>query len=219
MPKLPFPIAYSFMKKILISLLLLFVASVILPFYIIDIATENKVYDNINEIPKNKVGVVLGTSKRLSNGNMNLYFKYRIDALVELYTKGKIEFVLVSGDNALISYNEPRDFKRELIKRGIPAAKIYLDFAGFRTLDSVIRAQKVFGQNSFTVVSQEFHNKRAVYIASLNGIQTIGFNAKDVSKKYGFKVSLREYLARTKVFIDLLLQVQPKFLGPKIDIK
>lgn len=207
------------MKKILLFLIVLFGLAVFLPFNIIELQTKKNVFNHIDSVPKNKVGVVLGTSKRLSNGNVNLYFKYRIDATVALFEQGKIDFVLVSGDNATKYYNEPKDFKKELIKKGIPAEKIYLDFAGFRTLDSVIRASKVFGQNSFTVISQEFHNKRAIYIASLNNINVVGYNAKDVSKKYGVKVYLREYLARTKVFVDVLFNVQPKFLGPKIDIK
>lgn len=207
------------MKKIPLLLIILFGLAVFLPFNIIELQTKKSVFNNLDAIPKNKVGMVLGTSKRLSNGNVNLYFKYRIEATVALFKQGKIDFVLVSGDNATKYYNEPKDFKKELVKKGIPADKIYLDYAGFRTLDSVIRASKVFGQNNFTVISQEFHNKRAIYIASLNDINVVGYNAKDVSKKYGFKVYLREYLARTKVFVDVLFNVQPKFLGPKIDIK
>lgn len=212
-------ITKKIMKKIVIILSVLLVVSVLLPNYIIDVKTESYVYNSIDEIPKNKVGLVLGTSKWSRTGQVNLFFKYRIDAAVELYEKGKIEFILVSGDNALVEYNEPKSFKEELIKRGIPENKIFLDYAGFRTLDSVVRASKVFGQESYTVISQEFHNKRAVYIASLNNLNVIGFNAKDVNKNYGFKVYLREYLARTKVFVDILFNVEPKFLGPKIEIK
>jgi len=199
--------------------MILFLLTVVfLPFFIIKMFSKNEVYNDLNKIPKNRVGVVLGTSKKIKNGSVNLYFKYRIDAVVKLYKAHKIEFILVSGDNATKYYNEPRDFKKELIKRGIPSNKIFLDFAGFRTLDSVLRAYKVFGQKSFTIVSQKFHNERAVFIAKLNGINAIGFNAKDVSMRYGFKVHLREYLARTKVFVDILFNVQPKFLGKKITI-
>ncbi|MDO3694017.1 ElyC/SanA/YdcF family protein [Wenyingzhuangia sp. chi5] len=207
------------MKKIFTIILVILGISILLPNYIISVKTENKVYNNVNEIPKNKVGLVLGTSKWNREGGVNLFFKYRIDAVVELYNNGKIEFILVSGDNSTIAYNEPEFFKKELIKRGIPKEKIFLDYAGFRTLDSVIRAYKVFNQQSYTVISQEFHNKRAIYIASLNNINAIGFNAKDVTNEYGFKVYLREYLARTKVFIDILFNVKSKFLGPKIEIK
>ena len=105
-------------------------------------------------IKKNKVGLVLGTAKVLQNGRLNLYFKYRIEATVALYKEGKIEFVLVSGDNSVKGYDEPTDFKDELVKRGIPPEKIFLDYAGFRTLDSVIRAKEIFGQEQITIISQ-----------------------------------------------------------------
>lgn len=125
---------------------------------------------------------------------------------------------MVSGDNGHVSYNEPKEFRKELIKRGIPKEKIYLDYAGFRTLDSMVRAKEVFGLEEVTVISQQFHNERAIYIAKKNGLEAIGFNAQDVQGYSGFKVKTREALARTKVFLDLFLNVQPKFLGEKIAI-
>ena len=140
-------------------------------------------------------------------------------ATVKLYKAGKIDFVLVSGDNGRTEYDEPTDFKDELIKNAIPENKIFLDYAGFRTLDSVVRAKKVFGQKSITIISQEFHNERAIFLAKRHGIKAVGFNAKDVTTRYGLKVEIREYFSRTKVFIDLLLGVQPKFLGEAIEIK
>lgn len=187
--------------------------------YTIDKNSKNKTYTDSSQIEKNKVGLVLGTSRTLKNGTINLYFKYRITATVELFNKGKIDFILISGDNGNENYDEPSDFKNELIKFGIPENKIFLDYAGFRTLDSVIRAKEIFGQQSITIISQQFHNERAIYLAEENGIKAIGFNAKNVSGRYGIKVRIREYLARTKVFIDILFGVKPKFLGEKIEIK
>jgi SanA protein len=199
--------------------LLMFLLGVILfSNYAIEKGAKDKVFSDINEVPKNYVGMVLGTSKKMKSGNVNLYFTYRINATVELYKSGKIEYVLVSGDNSTQSYDEPTDFKNELIKKGIPANRIYLDYAGFRTLDSVVRAKEIFGQNKLTIISQEFHNERAVYIAAKHDVKAIGYNAKGVSRRYGLKVQIREYFARTKVFIDLLLGIQPKFLGDKIQI-
>jgi SanA protein len=180
---------------------------------------NNKTYSDLNKIEKNKVGMVLGTSKTLRNGTINLYFKYRIDAVVDLYENGKIDFILVSGDNGNKNYDEPTDFKDELIKQGIPENRIFLDYAGFRTLDSVVRAKEIFGQNEITIISQQFHNERAIYLAEKNGLKAIGFNAKDVSGRYGLRVQLREYLARTKVFLDIILRIKPKFLGDKITIE
>lgn len=184
----------------------------------IELNSKEKTFSDISKIKKNKVGLVLGTSKRLANGNINLYFKYRINAVVELYNSGKIDYVLVSGDNGEIYYNEPSDFQNELIKRGIPKSRIFLDYAGFRTLDSVVRAKEIFGQNELTIISQQFHNERAIYLAEKNGLKAIGFNAQDVNINYGLKIQLREYLARTKVFLDILFNVQPKFLGEKVQI-
>lgn len=187
--------------------------------YSIEKNSKNKTFFDASQIEKNKVGLVLGTSRTLKNGTINLYFKYRIEATVELFNKGKIDFILISGDNGNENYDEPTDFKNELVKFGIPENKIFLDYAGFRTLDSVIRAKEIFGQQNITIISQQFHNERAIYLAEKNGINAIGFNAKDVSGRYGIKVKIREYFARTKVFIDILFRVKPKFLGKKIEIK
>ena len=200
-------------------ILILPVLIVLISNYSIENYAKGKTFSDASKIKKNKVGLVLGTAKMLTNGMVNLYFKYRIEATVELYKKGKIDFVLVSGDNGNKSYDEPTDFKNELIKYGVPEDKIFLDYAGFRTLDSVVRCKEIFGQDKITIISQQFHNERAIYIAKNNQIEAIGFNARDVSGRYGLKVKLREYLARTKVFIDILLNVKPKFLGKKIEIK
>lgn len=204
--------------KILLVLISVVLVFIVVSNYTIASYAQEKTYDEVSAIQKNKVGLVLGTSKMLQNGRVNLYFKYRIEATVALYKAGKIEFVLVSGDNSTSSYDEPTDFKEELIKKGIPEHKIFLDYAGFRTLDSVIRAKEIFGQEKITIISQEFHNERAIYLAGKNDIEAIGFNARNVSRRYGLKVQLREYLARTKVFLDMLFGVEPKFLGEKIEI-
>jgi len=193
--------------------------SIFLSNYLIEKNTVNKTFTEVDVIPKNNVGLVLGTSKKLSNGNVNLYYKYRIDATLKLYKAGKIQYVIVSGDNGNESYDEPTDFKNDLIAGGIPANKIYLDYAGFRTLDSIVRVKEIFGQNKVTVISQAFHNERAIYLAQNFDIDAVGFNAQDVSGRYGLKVKLREYLARTKVFVDILFNVQPKFLGEKIEVR
>ena len=163
--------------------------------------------------------MVLGTSNRLTDGSPNPYYTNRIEATVTLYTAGKIEFVLVSGDNGSIYYNEPNTIKKDLIDAGIPENVIFLDYAGFRTLDSVVRAKFIFGLEKVTVISQQFHNERAIYVAKLKGLDAIGYNAEDLPASQGIKVQLREYLARVKVFIDVLLNTQPKFYGAKIDIK
>lgn len=187
--------------------------------YRINHTTANQIFTNTELIPHNKVGLLLGTSKYLKSGNSNLYFEYRITATESLFKSGKIENVVISGDNSRKDYNEPQDMKNELIKRGIPENKIYLDYAGFRTFDSVYRMKEIFGQTSFTIISQEFHNQRAIYIANQLQLNTVGFNSKDVDAYYGIKTKLREKLARTKVMLDLLFGKKPKFLGEKIMIE
>jgi len=210
------------LKKILKIFGLLLILLVLIIFacnIIISSTADGKTFTDISSTPKNRVGLVLGTSNKLTNGSPNPYYTYRIDATKALYNAGKIEFILVSGDNGSIYYNEPDTFKKDLIKAGIPEHVIFLDYAGFRTLDSMFRAKFIFGLDDVTVISQKFHNERAIYIAKQKGLNAIGFNAQDVSTSQGLKVQLREYLARVKVFIDMLLNTQPKFYGTTVEIK
>lgn len=180
---------------------------------------RNYLYDTTSSIPANKVGVILGTSKKLGDGRRNMYFYNRIDAAVELYKAGKIQYILVSGDNATRYYNEPKDMKNALLNRNVPDSAIYMDRAGFSTFDSMIRSRKVFGQDRITIISQKFHNERAVFIAREKGIDAVGYNAEDVDAYNGFKTRVRELLARVKVFLDLyILNQSPKKLGPGINI-
>lgn len=180
---------------------------------------KSKIFDNKDEVPETKVGLLLGTSKLLSNGYENLYFKYRIEAAATLYKSGKISRIVVSGDNSNKDYDEASDMKYDLIAKGVDSNHIYLDYAGFRTFDSMKRLKEIFGQNKAIIISQKFHNERAIYIGEKLGMEVYGFNAKDVSKNYGFRTNLREYLARVKMLLDFMIGVEPKFLGEKVEIK
>jgi SanA protein len=199
-----------------IGLVLLFI-SVVADFSVKRM-TASSMYYSIDQLPKTKVGLLLGTSKYVRKGRLNLYYSYRIDAAVELFNAGKIDYILVSGDNSTINYDEPTTMRNDLIERGIPADRIFLDYAGFRTLDSVVRAKEIFGQTRLTIISQRFHNERAVVLASHFGIEAYGFCARDVKFKGGFKTKVRELMARNKLFLDLMFGKQPKFLGERIDI-
>ena len=182
--------------------------------------TSSSIFDNVDSIPKNRVGLLLGTNKNLSNGYENQYFKYRIDATARLYHAGKIDRIIVSGDNSRHEYNESEYMRTDLVALGVPDSCIYLDYAGFRTFDSMLRCLKIFGQTRYTVISQRFHNERAIFIAQHVGKDVVGFNARDVSQRAGFKTMLRERFARVKVFLDIyVLNTKPKFLGAKIDVK
>ncbi|MEZ4797520.1 MAG: ElyC/SanA/YdcF family protein [Flavobacteriaceae bacterium] len=204
--------------KILIALILLIALSIYLPNKVITNNAKGKTFTNVKLIPKNKVGIVLGTPKFVSNGLVNLFYTYRLEAAATLYKAQKVDFILASGDN-LTSNDEIKVFKEDLIKLGIPEEKIFLDYAGFRTLDSMVRAKEIFGQESITIISQKFHNERAIYLAKKFDIKAVGFNAKDVSEQYGRYTTVREYLARTKAVLDILIGKEPRFLGEKIEIK
>ena len=208
-------------KRMVATVLLLLTAAILFLFISNNMisATANRTFSNTDSIPYHKVGLVLGTSRNLQNGSINPYYKYRVDAAIALFKAGKISYVIVSGDNSTRDYDEPTDFKRDLVKGGIPEERIFLDYAGFRTLDSVVRARAIFGQAAISIISQQFHNERAIFLADHFGIEAVGFNAtRDVPSRFGMKVKAREYLARAKVFWDLIFHVQPKFLGEKISI-
>lgn len=182
-------------------------------------STRAQLYNDITAVPARKVGLVLGASKNTVRGTDNIYFTYRMQAAWELYKSGKVQYLLLSGDNHTEDYDEPTDMRDALLKLGVPDSCIVLDYAGFRTLDSVVRCKEVFGEDSVTVISQEFHNQRALFIANKSGMHAIGFNAREVNKNYSFRTRFREYFARVKCVLDLyILHTDSKFLGEKIRI-
>jgi SanA protein len=176
-------------------------------------AGEGILYDDVDKLPdesNQRVALVFGCAEKI-NGNNNLYFKYRIEAAHDLWKAGKVRGFIVSGDNSRDDYNEPKDMKLSLMKKGVPADKIICDYAGLRTMDSVIRVEKIFGVKEVILVSQKFHNERAAYIAQKRGIDAIGYNAQDVK---GRETQKREYLARVRMWVDEnILKTTPKYLG------
>lgn len=184
----------------------------------IRIAAAPLVFDTPGDIPHNRVGVVLGTSEKGRGGGPNAYFTHRIKAAADLYHAGKVDHLLLSGDNGRSDYNEPLAMRNALINAGVDSSSITLDHAGFRTFDSMVRAREVFGQERFTVISQRFHNERAIFIAQRAGLQVVGYNATDVAGRSGWRTLLREKAARVKVFVDHLFGVEPRFLGEPVVI-
>lgn len=178
-------------------------------------AASGKIFHTTEAVPANKVGLVLGTGKLTARGNLNLHFTQRIEAAVKLFNSGKVCHLIVSGDNSVQTYDEPTDMRDALVAAGVPTNAITCDYAGFRTLDSIVRAKTVFGLTNFTVVTEEFHCPRAIWIAQRHGLQAVAFAAPDLSVRWAARVKIREALARTWCALDLyVFNRQPKFAGP-----
>ncbi len=176
-------------------------------------------YSNIDRVPVRLVGLVLGCVKKVGPYD-NEYFKTRVDAAAKLFHAGKVRYLIVTGDNSHDGYDEPTDLKAALIEKGVPADRIYCDYAGFRTLDSVVRANKVFGQDDCTIISQRFHNERALYLARRHGMpDAVAFDARDPVYGSVYKMYLREVFARCQAVFDVeFLHTKPRFLGKRISI-
>jgi SanA protein len=175
---------------------------------------KGKCHTQLAAIGPRPVALLLGTSRNF-NGRMNGFYTRRIEAAAALFKAGKVRAILASGDNSRRDYDEPSDMRADLIAAGVPAEFITLDYAGFRTRDSVIRAKKVFGQTDLIIVSQRFHAERALYIARGQGIEASAFIAADPNSNASNRiVRAREIFARTLAVADSLIGRKPKFLGP-----
>ena len=183
----------------------------------IRIASSGRLYDKttIEQVPDARAAVVLGCVRILKDGSRNRFYGYRIRAAAELYKAGKVKAIIVSGDNHVKGYDEPSDMKEDLVAEGIPAEKVVCDYAGFRTLDSVVRAKEVFGAERFIVVSQPFHVRRALFLALGFGCDAYGYAAEDVRGINSVMTLLREQLAKIAALMDVVIRRQPKFLGAR----
>lgn len=203
----------------------IFLAVSLFIFFYISKYSRPFIFDDINKIEKNKVGLLLGTSPVTSAGERSLFFITRMEAAKKLLENDKIEYILVSGDNRSVAYNEPKYMKNYLLKLDIATTSIISDYAGRRTLDSVLRSNQIFNQNKITIISQKFHNERAIFIARKNNIEAVGFNAIYPYDNFfsNFKVNaktfIRELLARDIAILDLFIGKKPEILGESIEIK
>jgi len=205
--------------KIVIALLFACLVFILLCNFWVVYCTKQYNYFSIKNLPSNDVALVLGTSKKTDKGKENLFFKYRMEATARLFKEGKIKYIILSGNNDSEYYNEPLDMQRALLNMGIPENVMTLDYAGFRTFDSVVRCKEVFNQDNFTVISQNFHNARALYIAHNEGINAISFAAQDVPDGYSLRTLIREYLARPKAVLDVHILRPKTVLTSNIEIK
>ena len=120
--------------------------------------------------------------------------------------------LLVSGDNGTTSHDEPTAMRDYLVQHGVPSDKVVLDYAGFDTWDSCVRAKKIFGVDRALVVTQQFHLARAVFLCRPAGIDADGVaDAHDVGNRVSF--ALREIPAAVKAGWDAILHPDPRFLG------
>lgn len=179
-------------------------------------STEENVIAHVADLPDTKVALVLGTSQKLVNGLPNPFFENRIQAAALLYKEGKVSHFILSGDNRTRYYNEPASMKRALMKFGVPESAITLDYAGLRTLDSVVRSKKIFGQDKLIIITQPFHSYRALFISRFYDIEAVALIAQEPRQETAAKVYWREYIARTIAVLDLyILRTKPRHLGDK----
>ncbi len=179
-------------------------------------STNDYIYSNWALLPDNQVGVVLGTSNYTRGGDDNPYFHGRVQAAAELYKLGKVRHLIVSGANPDARYNEPRKMWQELVKLGVPSDAITMDFAGFRTLDSIARMQEVFGLERGTIITQRYHAHRAVFLGRKMNMQVVAYAPPPPPSP---RNRVREVFARVKAVLDLfLLRTEPRFLGEPVTI-
>jgi len=204
-------------RLLVLSALVVFLSVLAINVVMINKAKDAS-YSSVSEVPTNDVALVFGSRFKTARGNINPFFYSRMKAAAELYHAKKVKHILVSGDNHSKDYDESTDMKNYLISLGIKSKDITLDYAGFRTLDSVVRCKEIFGVEKITLVSQEFHTPRALFLARAEGIDAIAYNADKVANSE--RVQFREKLARLKAFIDrYILFKKPKFLGEKEPIR
>jgi SanA protein len=203
----------------LVTLVVLMAAAIFFINFAMVRSAGNLLYKDSSTVPDNDVGLVLGTGPILGNGEPNWHFKVRIDAAAKLYYDGKVKHLLLSGDNHTQGYDEPTEMKMALVKKGVPESAMTLDYAGFRTLDSVVRAKKIFGQQRVTIVTEEFHAARAIFLARHSGLDSVVFCADSLPMKWAVRVELREIGARIKAVLDVyVFHRGPRFLGEKAPI-
>jgi SanA protein len=205
-------------KAFFISILLFFLFLILLNVWIVK-STEKKVYSDIQKLPDNKVALVLGTSHRTVKGDPNPFFEKRMETAADLFRAGKVAHFILSGDNRTQYYNEPMRMKKALMRRGVPENAITLDYAGLRTLDSIVRSKEIFGQGKITIITQPFHCYRALFISDFYDIDAVAMVADEPDFEETPAVRIREYFARAKAVLDLyILRTSPRFLGQKEEL-
>ena len=165
-------------------------------------ASKGRVYSDVDEIPHRGVGLLLGTSPKGRRGGVNIFYNHRIDAAVELYEAGKVDRFIISGAKKGPDYDEPQAMREALVVRGVPDSILVLDGEGFHTIESIVRAKEVFGVDTLTIISQEFHNRRSLYMAKRNDMDAVAYNAANTTiLRWRIIMFLRERASRVKAVL------------------
>ncbi|HEX7016979.1 MAG TPA: ElyC/SanA/YdcF family protein [Cyclobacteriaceae bacterium] len=206
-------------KKVFLLLLLVFAVALAGVNAWMILSTRAYVFDSVETVPSRKVGLVLGTSHRTQKGGPNPYFEKRIQTAADLYFSGKVAHFILSGDNSTQYYNEPLEMKKALVRKGVPDSVITLDYAGLRTLDSIVRSKEVFGQHEIIIITQPFHCYRALFISQYYDLDAVAMVAEEPDFADSRNVRIREYFARAKAVLDLyVLGTGPRYLGQKEEL-
>lgn len=210
----------KFIKKALIFLGLIASVGLIAVFlinYNVKLKSSQYIFYEVKKTPETEVALVLG-AKVYANGGLSGMLQDRTDTAIELYESGKADKILVSGDHGTAEYDEVNAVKKYLLEKGIRSEDIFLDHAGFDTYDSLYRVKEIFQAKSVTIVSQNFHLPRAVYIGRSLGLEAYGISADKHTYGNIEASRVRELLADVKAFWDVNLFVKPKFLGSPIPL-
>ncbi len=173
--------------------------------------TNGRTFTRISKIPPRETALVLGTSPKMKSGISNPYFTKRMDAAALLYHHGKIKRIIVSGEKSP-GYDEPSAMKDYLVyQEGVPENIIIEDPKGFKTQASIRNCKNIYGQTEVIIVSQGFHNLRALFYARNNNMNALGFDAQDVlSNQSYYRNQSREFFARVSAVIFYLLNIEQK---------
>jgi SanA protein len=160
-------------------------------------------FDSVFDVPENEVGLVLGAAPTLPSGRSNRYFVFRMNSAAQLFHAGKVRVLILSGNRRDESYDEPAEMRKALIGLGVPDRILIEDPGGVRTIESVARAKAIFGVNRLTIISQEFHNRRALFFCRHYNIEAVALNADSVELQHSWRLILREFVARTVAVLNL----------------
>ena len=190
---------------IILSLILLCIAVVVGCQLIVLNAAKGRTYSDVDQIPHREVGLLLGTTPLGRSGLPNQFFLRRIDAAVAMYEAGKVDRIIISGAKRGEDYDETEAMRQALVSRGVPDSILVLDGEGFSTIASIKRAKDVFEAYTLTLISQQFHNERALFMARHNGMDAIAYNAANTSsRKWKIIMAGRECLSRVKAVFEVM---------------